>query len=228
MAAAGEVSRPPAGSFLAAYGEVLMAADTGRGAVGQGARHRTSAHGEAGTRLTPSLPWIGALPPCSPAKMQAGSLHSSVSYGASFGSHVTIRPTGLTREAGRVPWWRSSTNGHCRGTCAAVGSRTFVLDSRALVPHLHHGGPGDLVGQYAGGEGVLPRSPFFVGWPNRTAHMGRRRLEDGGHQGPRALPWQTGLLSHRRRRRVAGVGYQSARQMLPLNGTRLRWRSCSA
>jgi hypothetical protein len=39
------------------------------------------------------------------------------------------------------------SSAHCRGTCAAVGSRTFVLDSRALVPHLHHGGLGDLVGQ---------------------------------------------------------------------------------
>src|SRR6266536_4865703 len=159
MAAAGEVSWPPAGSFLAAYGEVLMAADTGRGAVGQGARHRTSAHGEAGTRLTPSLPWIGALPPCSPAKMQAGSLHSSVSYGASFGSHVTIRPMGLTREAGRVLCGLSSTNGHCRGTCAAEGSRTFALDSRAVVPHLHHDPRGDLVGQYPGGGRGLPRPP---------------------------------------------------------------------
>ncbi len=47
-------------------------------------------------RLASSLPWIGALPPCPPAIFQAGRLHSSASYGASFGGRVTIRPTGLT------------------------------------------------------------------------------------------------------------------------------------
>jgi len=36
--------------------------------------------------------------------------------------------------------------------CAAVGSRTFVLDSRASVPHLHHSSLGDPVGQQAGGD----------------------------------------------------------------------------
>jgi len=35
--------------------------------------------------IGPSLPWIGALPPCPPAMMQVGSLHSSASNGASFG-----------------------------------------------------------------------------------------------------------------------------------------------
>ncbi len=50
-----------------------------------------------GREVAPSLPWIGALPPCPPAKMQPGSLHGSTSYGASLGGHVTNRPTGLTR-----------------------------------------------------------------------------------------------------------------------------------
>jgi hypothetical protein len=99
----------------------------------------------------------------------------------------------LTWEAARVPWWPSSTNGHCRGTCAAMGSRTFVLDRRALVPHLHHGGPRRSCWPVCRGRRCPPPVPLFVGWSNRTAHMGRRRLEDGGHQGPRALPWQTGF-----------------------------------
>jgi hypothetical protein len=38
-----------------------------------------------------SLPWIGALPPCPPATMQAESVHSCASYGASFRQHVVIR-----------------------------------------------------------------------------------------------------------------------------------------
>jgi hypothetical protein len=45
---------------------------------------------------TSSLPWIGAIPPCPPAISQAGSLHDSVSNGASLGDDVTIRPVGLT------------------------------------------------------------------------------------------------------------------------------------
>jgi hypothetical protein len=36
---------------------------------------------------TPSLPWIGALPPCPAAISQAESLHDSVSNGVSFGGH---------------------------------------------------------------------------------------------------------------------------------------------
>jgi hypothetical protein len=50
--------------------------------------------------------------------------------------------------------------------CAAAGCRTFALDGRASVPHLHHAILGDLVGQYA--RGGLPRAiPRHVS-PRRT------------------------------------------------------------
>jgi hypothetical protein len=48
--------------------------------------------------VAPSLPWIGALPPCRPAKMQLGALHGLASSGASFGRHGAVWPVSLTRE----------------------------------------------------------------------------------------------------------------------------------
>jgi len=53
--------------------------------------------------------------------------------------------------------------------CAAAGSRTFALDSRASAPYLQHDTRGDPVGQYVGGGGVLPRTP-----PRRVAASGGR------------------------------------------------------
>jgi hypothetical protein len=106
--------------------------------------------------VAPSLPWIGALSPCRPSKMQLGVLHGLASYGASLGGRVTIRPAGLDPRGWLCPARGCQARmGVVVGAFAAAGNRTFVLDSWASVPHLHHDPRGDLVGQYAGGD--IPR-----------------------------------------------------------------------
>jgi hypothetical protein len=65
MTTAGEVSWPPAGSFLAAYGEVLMAADTG---CVDGDRRRPTPHclhPSRASRHPPGGPTIPATRPVS-------------------------------------------------------------------------------------------------------------------------------------------------------------------
>ena len=150
--------------------------------------------------MAPSLPWIGAIPPCPPAKMQLGSLHSSASYGTSFGGHVRIRPAALTR---RLPVSRAGCQarmGIVVAACVAAGSRTFALDSRASGPHLHHGAQGDPVGQYPGEEGSSP-GPL----PLRPCQTERRSLSIR-ERGGRSSGCLSGTLrrppsseSHRRR-----------------------------
>ena len=129
--------------------------------------------------MAPSLPWIGAIPPCPPATMQLGSLHSSASYGTSFGGHVTIRPTGLTREAARVPGGLSSANGLVAVTCTAAGNRTFALDSRAVVPHLHHRSSGRSCWPVSRGRRCPPPVPLLVGARNSRPARSLRRLRVG-------------------------------------------------
>jgi hypothetical protein len=98
-------------------------------------------------RISTSLPWIGALPPCPPAMMQAGSLLGSTSNGASLGGHVTIRPMDLHPRGSPCPVravkheWASSWGPALRRRAR------HSLDSQALVPYLRHSGPGDQASQ---------------------------------------------------------------------------------
>jgi len=73
----------------------------------------------------------------------------------------------MRRSVRQVPLgWLAVSRGGCQArmgivavACTAAGCRTFALDCRASVPHLHHSGPGETVGQHPGGGGVRPRSP---------------------------------------------------------------------
>ncbi len=76
-------------------------------------------------QVAPSLPWIGAIPPCPPATLQPGTFLGSGSYGARFDGPVTIRLMGLAREAARDPWRLSSAN--VRPPAAAQGTATMPI-----------------------------------------------------------------------------------------------------
>jgi hypothetical protein len=125
--------------------------------------------------------------------------------------------------------------------CAAAGSRTFALDSRAVVPHLHHDAPGDLVGQYSGEGGVLPRSPSSLGGRSGRSAMSTRRPEGrkalsvpatvrpvgspitvrGGHAPPyAALPPETSPHARRHRRPGSLAGGSKSER----SATAARWR----
>src|SRR6266545_2548897 len=119
----------------------------------------------------------------SESRKPSSELTSVVGSGGSDGGALELliardcpRRSSSTHKASRVPWRLSSTNGPRRRDCAAAENRTFTLDSRASVPDLHHDTRGDPVGQYAGGGGVLPRSPSSPGGRSGQPAMSGRLL----------------------------------------------------
>ena len=119
-------------------------------------------------QVAPSLPWIGALPPCPPAMMQPGSLHGSTSYGASLGQ-LCNDPAGGPHPGGcRCPVeavkheWASSWcpvlrrgAGHSRLTAGHRCPSAPRWPRRSSRP-------------VSGGGRVLPRSPSSVVVTNGT------------------------------------------------------------
>jgi hypothetical protein len=68
--------------------------------------------------------------------------------------HCCIEPEGA--DEARRGGGSQARMGVVRVPCAAEGSRTFALESRASVPYLDQGGPGNPVGQYPEGGGASP------------------------------------------------------------------------
>jgi len=151
-------------------------------------------------RVAPSLPWIGALPPCPPAISQPGSLLGSTSYGVGFGRSCDDPPVGPYMGGCRCPVeavkheWASSW---CPTLRRGAGHSPLTAGPRARpAPRF----PGRSSWPVSRGRRCPPPVPLLCGHARRSVTV--LRPERGGRS--------SGCLSGTLRRPPSSESHRAA------------------